>query len=142
MINLNKTFLFFSLLSIVKTYGASNCEKVNYYFAVKGKKHSVAKMLCKKKIKKLTLIYSPDCLSGNCHLIKSLKDTKYKPKLLLGRASYGAPQYRKCRTIDGKPVKVSIDKSFYSDKTMLCISKVDGSILNTTALFRWQKYWN
>lgn len=133
-------FLFFVLMTTFPsiTQAKTTCANIKYKYKVKGKMTYFTKNLCKKVNGRSTLIFSKNCEQNNCHLIKKLIETKGKAdKRIVGSQNFGSPQFLRCRSLDGRPEYVQLDPKFFKRKTMLCFSKVDDSILNTDAIYRW-----
>lgn len=130
-------FLFMPIQTLL---AKATCKMTKYTYKIKGVEKTFKKKLCQSKLKNFYLIYSPECALSTCDLVEKLKATKgQRPKKLLGKGQFGAPQFLKCRSIDGRPETVTFEKTFLHKKTMLCFSKVDDSIMNTDAIYRWFK---
>lgn len=123
-------FILLIFLNISVSY--ANCEQVTYQFIENKKIRNKKTILCLKIKDKLPLVYSKNCSDDQCLAVENLKEKK---KLRITQT--GSPHFRLCHEIGGFPLKVKLNKLITTRKTMLCIFKEDGSILNTEALLKW-----
>lgn len=129
--------IIFSIFSSYSTLAQEECKLVKLRISIKNKPQYKEISLCKKTVAQYDFLYSPNCKNGQCHLLKAIKNKNYKNKFLLGKGTFGSPQYRKCWSIDGRPEKVILEKGFLKGPATLCFSRVDSSVVNFASLYRW-----
>ena len=100
--------------------------KLHYIRAKKSIKKNEAICVHKKNF----ALVSPMCLIRQCDIFKKIKESGDRP----GLTSLGTPDHRLCHDIGGVPQVIDYKWGSQSVERSRCLSKVDGSFIDTETL--------
>ena len=136
-----KGILLLILLACCSLGNASEetCSSLSFSYNKLKKKESLNLLLCRRDKLKQPVIFSKNCRLGKCSGVKKLREEKISNARIYEDSKASSPQFKKCHLLGGFPLRGKLSKLLTNRKTMLCFFNEDNSVLNTEALFLWDK---